>query len=86
MFDIAARLYPNEPVAIINASAADIEGGNYQAAIDRLSKLSNNSAALNNMGVAYAKLGDTARAIDCFNKAIELGSSEAMANLKELSE
>ncbi|WP_211832342.1 tetratricopeptide repeat protein, partial [Porphyromonas levii] len=37
-------------------------------------------------GVAYAKLGDTARAIDCFNKAIELGSSEAMANLKELSE
>lgn len=86
VFDIAARLYPNEPVAIINASAADIEGGNYQAAIDRLSKLSNNAAALNNMGVAYAKLGDTARAIDCFNKAIELGSSEAMANLKELSE
>ncbi|MBR8732412.1 hypothetical protein IX339_001886 [Porphyromonas levii] len=86
MFDIAARLYPNEPVAIINASAADIEGGNYQAAIDRLSKLSNNAAALNNMGVAYAKMGDADRAMECFNKAIELGSSEAMANLKELSE
>lgn len=27
VFDIATRLYPNEPVAIINASAADIEGG-----------------------------------------------------------
>ncbi|WP_211833758.1 OmpA family protein, partial [Porphyromonas levii] len=86
VFDIAARLYPNEPVAIINASAADIEGGNYQAAIDRLSKLSNNAAALNNMGVAYAKMGDADRAMECFNKAIELGSSEAMANLKELSE
>ncbi|MBR8766229.1 Outer membrane protein A [Porphyromonas levii] len=87
VFDIAARLYPNEPIAIINASAADIEGGNYQAAIDRLSKLSNNAAALNNMGVAYAKLGDTARAIDCFNKAVAAGDTvEAAHNLKELEQ
>lgn len=86
VFDIAVRLYPNEPTAIINASAADIEGGNYQAAIDRLSKLKDNAAALNNMGVAYAKMGDTARAIECFKKAAELGLSEAMANFKELSE
>ncbi|WP_211638932.1 tetratricopeptide repeat protein, partial [Porphyromonas levii] len=67
-------------------SAADIEGGNYQAAIDRLSKLSNNAEALNNLGVAYAKLGDTARAIDCFNRAIAAGDAEyAPENLKQLS-
>ncbi|WP_211831608.1 tetratricopeptide repeat protein, partial [Porphyromonas levii] len=68
-------------------SAADIEGGNYQAAIDRLSKLSNNAAAFNNMGVAYAKLGDTARAIDCFNKAVAAGDTvKAAQNLKQLVE
>ena len=26
VFDIAARLYPNEPIAILNSAAADIEG------------------------------------------------------------
>lgn len=86
VFDIAVRLYPDEPIAIINASAADIEGGNYQSAIDRLSKLENNAEALNNMGVAYAKLGDNDRAIDCFKKAIVAGDKEnAERNLQELS-
>ncbi len=86
VFDIATRLYPDEPVAIINASAVDIEGGNYQAAIERLSKVSNSAAALNNMGVAYAKLGDRDRAIDCFNKAIAAGDMEnAQNNLKQIS-
>lgn len=87
VFDIATRLYPDDPVAIINASAVDIEGGNYQAAIDRLSKISiRSAAALNNMGVAYAKLGDRDRAIDCFNEAIAAGDTEnARNNLMQVS-
>lgn len=85
VFDIAARLYPNEPVAIINASAADIEGGNYQAAIDRLSKLSNNAEALNNLGIAYARMGNLERAKASFLQAINLGSANAQRNLEELN-
>lgn len=86
VFDIASRLYPNEPIAIINASAADIEGGNYQAAIERLRKLENNGAALNNMGVAYAKLRDRDTAIEMFERAIAAGERDHAANnLNELT-
>lgn len=83
VFDVAARLYPNEPIAIINASAADIEGGNYQAAIERLSRLSNHPDAVNNMGVAYAKMGMYQRAKECFQTATNLGNNNAQYNLSE---
>lgn len=84
VFDIATRLYPDEPIAIINASAADIEGGNYQAAIDRLSRLSDNSAALNNIGVAYARMGDDAKAMDYFKRSADKGDTDAKHNIEEL--
>ncbi|MBR8770539.1 DUF3868 domain-containing protein [Porphyromonas levii] len=85
VFDIAARLYPNEPIAIINASAADIEGGNYQAAIERLSKLSSNAEAVNNTGVAYARMGNVEQARASFQKAVSMGSDNAKHNLEELT-
>ena len=56
VFDIATRMYPNEPVAIINASASDIEAGSYQVAIDRLSKLQHDPNALNNICLLYTSL------------------------------
>ncbi|MBR8728807.1 hypothetical protein IX332_000110 [Porphyromonas levii] len=85
VFDIATRLFPNEPVAMINASAADIEGGNYQAAIDRLSKLSNHAEALNNLGIAYARKGNLEQAKASFQKAASMGSTNAQHNLNELT-
>lgn len=85
VFDIATRLYPNEPVAIINASAVDIEGGNYRAAIDRLHKLGSNANALNNTGVAYARMGDLEKAKECFRQAADKGNADARKNLEELN-
>ncbi|MDN4753474.1 DUF3868 domain-containing protein [Porphyromonadaceae bacterium W3.11] len=85
VFDIATRLYPDEPVAIINASAVDIEGGNYQAAIDRLSKISNNAEAVNNIGVAYARMGNMEQAKASFQRAAGMGSDNAKHNLEELT-
>ncbi|WP_211642560.1 OmpA family protein, partial [Porphyromonas levii] len=84
VFDVASRVFPNEPVAMINASAADIEGGNYQAAIDRLSKLSNHAEALNNLGIAYARKGNLEQAKASFQKAASMGSTNAQHNLNEL--
>ena len=63
VFDIASRIYPNEPIAIINASSADIEGGNNKAAIDRMSKISTDERTWNNMGGAYACLLYTSRCV-----------------------
>lgn len=84
VFDIATRLYPNEPVAIVNASAADIEGGNCQAAIERLSRIKEDSRAWNNLAVAYALAGDYQRAQEYFSKASQAGDSQAAHNINEL--
>lgn len=84
VFDIATRLYPQEPIAIINSAAADIEGGNNQAAVDRLNKIENDPRVWNNLGVAYAGMGDTEKAETYFSRAAARGDNDAAYNLKEL--
>ena len=85
VFDIAVRLYPDQPIAIINAAAVEIEAGAYAAAIARLEKLPGEAAALNNLGVAYALSGDDAKAGDYFRRASAAGSPEAGHNADELA-
>lgn len=84
VFDIATRLYPNEPIAIINSAAADIEGGNNQAAIDRMQRIENDPRTWNNLGVAYARLGDFEKAKEYFDKAVARNDNDAVANTEEL--
>lgn len=84
VFDVATRLYPAEPVAILNSAAADIEGGNNQAAIERLNKIENDPRVWNNLGVAYARMGDVEKAETYFSRAAARGDNDAAANLKEL--
>ncbi len=84
VFDIATRLYPSEPIAILNSAAADIEGGSNQAAIDRLLRIENDPRAWNNLGVAYARMGELQKAKTYFDKAVARGDADAKANLEEL--
>ena len=84
VFDIAARLFPDQPVAIINSAAADIEGGNHAAAIARLKKIENNPVAWNNLGVAYARQGDSKNAMRFFQMAAKKQQPDALKNLEEL--
>lgn len=84
VFDIAARLYPQEPVAIINASAAEIENGSYPSAIERLRRIEGDSKVWNNLGIAYALMGDYQQAQKYFSKSKQAGDAEAATNLEEL--
>ena len=84
VFDIATRLYPAEPIAILNSAAADIEGGNNQAAIDRLNKIETDPRVWNNLGVAYARMGEYEKAKGYFEKAAVLDDADAQHNLQEL--
>ena len=84
VFDIAARLFPDEPVARINAAAADLEIGNYFTAQKALPGL-REPAALNNLAVAAALAGDLAAAETLFNQAAAAGSPDAAHNLSELA-
>jgi len=83
IFDIAVRLYPDDPVANINAAAQEIEMGALDKAIERLLQI-NTLEALNNLGVAYTQKGDYTQAANCFSKSAEGGNSVASFNKQEL--
>ena len=84
VFDIAARLFPNDPIAIINSAATDLDGGNFTAALERLEKVKEDPRAWNNLGVAYARAGETKTAMEYFSKAAAKGDSMAAANQEKL--
>lgn len=85
VFDIAARLFPNDPIAIINSATSDIEGGNYTAALERLEKVKEDPRAWNNLGVAHAKAGDLITAAEFLKKAATNSDPIATVNLEELN-
>jgi tetratricopeptide (TPR) repeat protein len=82
-FDVAARMFPQDATANLNAGAVEIETGAYDAAIARLGRLST-PEAWNDLGVAYAKQGNTAAAEANFRKAAAAGSADAAHNLEQL--
>lgn len=84
VFDIASRLYPNEPEALINSAAAELEVGSYARALKVLPSLGNRPEALNNLGVATALSGNREQARTLLERAASLGSAEAKHNLSEL--
>ena len=84
-FDIAARLYPTDPIAQINTAASDLEGGNTGAALERLEKVKDDPRAWNNLGVAYAKAGDLTTAAEYLKKAANNSDPIAVANMEELN-
>ena len=86
VFDIAVRMYPEDPIANINAAAMELKRGNADLAVRYLERADKSSAAAqNNQGVYYLMTGDLNQAEACFNKAKELGSAQADANLEEVS-
>ena len=86
VFDIAVRLYPQSDIAIVNSAGADIEGGNFDAAIERLLKIENNPKIWNNLGVAYLYKGDYGKAREYLSKAAANGNAEARFNLDNYTE
>lgn len=85
VFDIAVRMYPEDPIANINAAAMELKRGNADLAVRYLERSDKSSAAAqNNQGVYHMLKGDLDKAEACFNKAKELGSAEAEANLEEV--
>ena len=84
VFDIAARLYPDSEVAIVNSAAADIENKNYTAAIERLKKIENKPYAWNNLAVAYSLMGNKEKADVYFKKWADSGANDGKISWKEI--
>ena len=84
VFDVAATLYPDSPVAQVNVAATEIGNGSYASAIKRLEKI-DAPEALNNLGVAYWHSGNYELAGECLRKSAAAGDSLAKENLAEFT-
>lgn len=85
-FRVAVAMYPNDPIANLNAAAMELEKENPITAKKYLMKADpKQGATLNNLGVIAMMENDLDLAKQYFDQAKTAGSvSEAEANLKEL--
>ncbi|WP_294479803.1 DUF3868 domain-containing protein [uncultured Bacteroides sp.] len=86
-FRVAATMFPDDPIANLNAGAMEIQkGGDMTTAKKLLAKADQKAAeTLNNLGVIAMLEGDLDAAEKYFNEAKAAGlSAQADANLKEL--
>lgn len=83
----AARTYPDNIPAVVNAARMEMEGGNIPSAIRLLesSRVSDTPEVLNALGVAYAKSGQYDKALELLERAKASGSAEAETNLQQVA-
>ncbi len=84
VFDVAARMYPNDPIANLNAATVDLEGGNVDRALTRLEKFKELPEAWNNLGYALVQKQRFEEALSYFNRAAARGDATAKANAEQL--
>jgi len=86
VFDIIARVYPDDAIAQHNSIILEMENGSQdRTLVNRLMEI-DLPQSWNNLGVIYANQGDLTKAAEYFNKAAVAGLPEAIRNKQELSE
>ena len=86
VFEVAVRMFPDDPTANINAAAIELQQRNWKQAEKYLLKSDPQAGATkNNEGVLWMMQGQLDKAETLFNEAKALGSAEAAKNLEEIS-
>ena len=86
VFEVAVRMFPDDPTANINAAAIELQLGNWKQAEKYLLKSDPQAGTTkNNEGVLWMMQGQLDKAEALFNEAKALGSAEAAKNLEEIS-
>lgn len=84
VFEIAVRMFPDDPTANLNAACARIETGDYAAAEKYLQKAGDTPYAHHARGVLAMRSGHDAEAKRYFEAAAKGGVKEAAENLRIL--
>lgn len=84
VFDIAVRMFPNDPVANLNAANIAMGKGDYASAKNYLAKAGNAPEAVHAKGVLSMLTGDLAEAESLLKQAQDMGVKAAAINLEEL--
>ena len=82
VFDVAVRMYPDDPVANLNAANALLENGYADAAFPYLEKAGDSPQADNARGVALLLLRRYDEAVPLLQRAVQAGVTEAEENMK----
>ena len=86
VFEVAVRMFPDDPTANMNAAAIELQQGNWRQAERYLLKSDPQAGATkNNEGVMYMMQGNLDKAEALFQQARALGSAEALKNLEEIA-
>ncbi|MCD8266214.1 MAG: DUF3868 domain-containing protein [Prevotellaceae bacterium] len=84
VFATAVRLFPDDPVADLNAACAEMEHGDLDAAGRHLEKAGDSPQALNARGVLAYRRGNVEEARELYRRAAEAGCAAAQDNLRNL--
>lgn len=84
IFDVAVRMYPNDPVANLNAANAAMQRGDLRSAAKFVERAGNMPEAIYARGVLAALNGDTASARSFLETAAALGITQAKAEIEKL--
>ena len=82
--EIAARTYPDDPVALGNAAATCLAAKDARGAIALLEGKKLDAAAMNTLGVAYAEVGEYQKAKSTLEEAARAGNADAKENLEQV--
>ena len=86
VFEVAVRMFPDDPTANVNAAAIELQQGNWKQAEKYLLKSDPQAGTTkNNEGVLWMMQGQLDKAEALFNEAKSLGSAEAIKNLEEIT-
>ena len=85
VFDIAVRMFPDDPTANLNAACADLQRRDIASAEKHLQKVDNSAAALNARGALAVMKKDYQLARQLFADAAAAGSEDAKANAKRIA-
>ncbi len=86
VFEVAVRMFPDDPTANVNAAAIELQQGNWSLAEKYLLKSDPQAGATkNNEGVMWMMQGNFDKAEALFNEAKALGNADAEKNLEEIT-
>ena len=85
VFDVAVRMFPNDPTANLNAACADLQRGDTESAARHLQHAGNSAEALNARGALAVMKKDYKSARKLFAEAAAAGSADAKANAQRIA-
>ena len=85
VFDIAVRMFPDDPTANLNAACADLQRRDIASAEKHLQKAGNSAEALNARGTLAVMKKDYESARQLFAQAAAAGSADAKVNAERIA-